>query len=66
MENDLQKKLIKKINDAANIIAQKSRSGSADYIIVSPEVAEILRNLDPIIKLRKERKKKIEQIFKNL
>lgn len=62
MVNDIQKK----INDAANIITKKSRSGSADYIIVSPEVAEILRNLDPIIKLRKERKKKIEQIFKNL
>jgi len=60
MVSDLQKKLIKKINDAS-----KSRTGSADFIIVSPEVAEILKNLDPIIKLRKERKKKIEKIIKN-
>jgi len=66
MVSDLQKKLIEKINNASNIIAQKSRTGSADFIIVSPEVAEMLKNLDPIIKLRKERKKKIEQIFKNL
>ena len=55
--------IIKKINDAANIIAQKSRYGSTNYIVVSSEVAEAFKNLDPIIKLRKDRKRKLEDIF---
>jgi hypothetical protein len=57
--------IIKIINDAANIIANKSRQSSANYIIVSPKIAKELNNLDSKIKLRKLRKKKLEEIYKN-
>ena len=59
-----QQELIRKINDAANIIANKSIRGPADFIIVSPEIAKVIRELDPIIKLRKERKQKLEHLNK--
>ena len=59
-----QQELIRKINDAANIIANKSIRGTADFIIVSPEIAKVIRELDPVIKLRKERKQKLEHLNK--
>ena len=61
-----QQELIRKINDAANIIANKSIRGPADFIIVSPEIAKVIRELDPIIKLRKERKEKLKILNKKL
>ena len=57
--------LINKINAAATIIANKSRTNSANYIIVSPKIAKILEELDTVKVLRKLRKEKLEQIFKN-
>ena len=57
-----QKELIEKINKAANIIHQKNLRGEeADYIIVSPEVFEMIDNLD----IKRHRLKKLKQIFKN-
>lgn len=56
--------LFNRINAAANIIAN-SRTASANYIIVSPKIAKILEELDSAKALRKLRKEKIEQIFKN-
>lgn len=56
-----QNELIEKINKAANIIHQKNIRGEADYIIVSPEVAEIIDNLN----IKRHRLKKLKQIFKN-
>jgi len=60
-----QTELIHKINDAANIIHIASlRGGSSNFIVVSSEIADIINNLDPRIKLRKERKEKLEKINK--
>lgn len=41
-----QKELIEKINKVSNIIQQKNIKENADYIIVSPKVAEMIENLD--------------------
>ena len=60
--NDIQKNLITKINLAANIIAKKSRSSEANYIIVSPEIAEIIENLD----IRIQRRKKLQKIAESI
>lgn len=60
-----QQELIQKINDAANHIANKSRYGQSNWIVTSPEVADVLKGLNPKVKLRKLRKEKLEQIFKN-
>ena len=38
--------LIDKINQASDYIAKAGRNGSANYIIVSPRLAEIIENLD--------------------
>ena len=54
------KTLFSKINDAANIIAKKSRYSSANYLIVSPKIAEAIDNLD----IKKLRKKKLLEIYK--
>jgi tRNA-binding EMAP/Myf-like protein len=64
-----QKELLKKINAAANIIAKKSRSDSANYMIMSSENAKLFEKaLDPnkeARELRKLRKEKLERIAKN-
>lgn len=61
-----QEELITKINAASNIIANQARkSQSASWIITSAAVAEAMKGLDPKIKLRKLRKEKLEQIYRN-
>ena len=60
MENS---EIIKRLNDAANIIAKKSRQSSANYIIVGSKVASQLESiLDPEYK-RKLREKKLKRIL---
>ena len=56
-----QEKLITKINNAANIISNNTRSHQSYYIIISPKIADILENLD----IRKHRRKKLKAIFKS-
>ena len=51
--------LIDKINEVSNIIHEKALRGSANYIIISPKIADILENLD----IKKHRKKKLEAIL---
>lgn len=55
-----QRNLVDKINKAAEIIHKKSLQPQANWIIVSPEFAEALENLD----IRKLRKKKLLEINK--
>jgi hypothetical protein len=55
-----QKKLLKKIIKASNLIHDRSLKGSANFIIVSSELAEIIENLD----IKKHRKKKLIEIMK--
>ena len=50
--------LFYKINKAANIIAKKARESSANYIVVSPKIAEAIENLD----IRVERRKKLKKL----
>jgi len=50
--------LIDKINQTSAHIAKAARSGSANYIIVSPKLAEAIENLD----IKKQRRKKLEAL----
>lgn len=50
---------------ASNIIANKSRNQQDSWIITSEAVANALKEFDPKIRLRKLRKQKLEEIFKN-
>lgn len=53
-----QKKLIDKINKAAEIIHNANLRGSGSYLIVSGEIAEAIENLD----IKKNRRKKLNKI----
>ena len=55
-----QKELIAKIQKAADIIAQKSRSGSGDWIILSSAATKILEHY----RIQQERKEKLRKIKK--
>ena len=60
-----QANLLKKINEASNLISRVALKGSGQFIICSSQLTEAILNLDPAY--RKEiRKKKLEQIKKNL
>lgn len=52
--------LIKRINDAANIIAKSARTGSANYIICSSWIMDKLFNVKS-----ENRKYKINKIYKD-
>ena len=52
------KQLVEKILQASNVIAEKSRRGPGNFMIVSSKVAEIIDNLD----IRKHRKKKLNKL----
>jgi len=54
------KKLIEKLNKAAEIINKSSRTGSANFIVCSPQFAKIIEDLD----IRVQRKKKLDKINK--
>lgn len=54
--------LYDKINKAANILSQKSRSGYGNYMIVNSTVAEYFKHLDLI----KERQDKINKILRRI
>ena len=56
-----QQELIDKINKAADIIHKSSLNSYAQYIIVSPKIAEAIENLN--IKIL--RKKKLKAIFES-
>ncbi|MDY0270432.1 hypothetical protein [Trichloromonas sp.] len=58
----MKKDLIDKINKASNLINQKQRYGRGNYMIVSPIIAEQIKNIN----LLEERKNKIKQIFKRI
>lgn len=59
-----QQNIIDKILKSAQLIHERSLLGSANYIIVSPQIAEIIDNLD-IRKHRRKKLKKLQQIFDN-
>ena len=52
----VQNKLIDKINNAADIISNANLKGTANCIIVSSEISEILDNLN----IKRLRKKKVK------
>ena len=62
----MQKKLIQKINDAANFIHNKNMRGSANYIICSATASDLLeQSLYPEEHKRKQREKKLKRILKS-
>ena len=65
MKKISQTELIDKINKASEIISNANVKGSANYVIVSPKIAEAINNLD-IRKLRKKKLNKINKINENL
>ena len=63
---DIQRELIDKINKAANFIAQKSRSQTGDYIVVSSDTANKLEQLNieiDAINTNNDRSKKLKEIL---
>jgi len=57
-----QEQLIAKINSLSNEINKSQREGVGNYMIVSPEIANVIENLDN----QKLRKKKIERLLKQM
>lgn len=55
-----QKELIKKLLKATDIIHKKRIETNTNWMIVSPQIAEIIENLD----IKIQRRKKLEQINK--
>ena len=55
------KKLLKKVLKASNIIHKQTLKGSANYLIVSPKMAEAISNLDPEYR-RMIRKQKLDKL----
>lgn len=54
--------LIDKLNNASKIINSHTKYGSANYIIVNPQIAEVLDNINKI----ENRRKKIEKIMRRM
>lgn len=64
--SDTQKKLVEEINKAANLIAKKSRSGSADFVVVSSDTANKLERINieiDAININNDRSKKLKDIL---
>jgi hypothetical protein len=59
----LDKKLVSKLLKAANIIHKKSTRGSSNFMIVNPEIANILNDINEQVEKRKLREKKIKRIL---
>lgn len=55
-----QKELIEKLLKATDIIHKKRIETNTNWMIVSPQIAEIIENLD----IKIQRRKKLEQIKK--
>lgn len=56
-----QKELVDKLIKASYLIHKKSLEPQANWVIVSPKIAEIIENLD----IKKHRRKKLEAILKS-
>lgn len=56
------KKLVEKLNKAAEMINNSGRQGTANYIICSPALAEVIEDLDKKRRQRKERRKKLNKL----
>ncbi len=54
----IQKTLIEKVLKVSEEMHKKSLQGRANFIILSPKIAEIIENLD----IKKHRRKKLEKI----
>jgi len=52
------KKLVEKLNKAVEMINKKSRTGSANFVVCSPQFAKMIEDLD----IRLQRKKKLDRI----
>jgi hypothetical protein len=59
-----QKDLISKINEASNIISKKNRTGSGNYIVTSPTVANALKEMYDNYEKYEKRKRIIEKLLK--
>lgn len=57
-----QRELLSRITEAANVISQSSRKGSANYIIVGPSTTKAWYNIN---NFRIEKIRKIKRILKN-
>jgi len=60
--NEDQRDIYQKILEASNIIAQSSRRSSANYMVTSPDVADMIQDIYNQKKSR-WRKEKIKKLF---
>lgn len=61
-----QKELIDKINETASFIAKKTRTGYADFMVVSPEVANTFQDImleSEMKNINEDRSKKLKDIL---
>lgn len=59
------KRLMEKLKAASEMINNASKKGSANYIICSPALAEVIEDLDKRRRQRKERKEKLKKLNNN-
>lgn len=59
---DNNKELIEKINQAADFISKKARTGSADFMIVNPIVAEVIDDIQLEWELRNINNQRAEKL----
>jgi len=62
----LSKNLYKKILKASNEIAKTQRNPSANYMITSSEVADVINGIDEAERVRVDREKKLKRVLKKL
>lgn len=61
-----QKELIDKINETASFIAKKTRTGYADFMVFSPEVANTFQDImleSEMKNINEDRSKKLKDIL---
>lgn len=65
----IQRELVRKINEAANLISQQGRTGSGQYIVLNSKAAEIYQStMDTMeeYQTNSDRLKKLNDIFGEL
>jgi hypothetical protein len=62
----IQRELVRKINDAFNLIAKRQRTGDANYIILNSKATEVYKSaIDTMaeFQINEDRLKKLNDIF---
>ena len=54
--------LLKKINDASNIINQHSRNTSGNYMIVNSQIADIIDNINEEQRIKEQQELRIKKL----